>query len=334
MKSTDYVLLPQPIEEDALALLTESGIDYIITEDTEKSTVYPLLRSASAVILRTGFTMDREAFEAAESLKIVSRTGAGYDNVNVKAATEQGIIVTSSIGVNSESVAEHCLALLLTLYKELFRMDKAVRENNFKIRYKNYPRDLQGKTLGIVGFGKIGSILADKCRSAFFMKVLAYDPFIGEEKKTELQGLVEFTSLKELFSRSDAVSIHIPLTEQTKNLINIDLLQSMKKDAVLINAARGGVVNEADLADVLRKGLLRGAGIDVFSTEPPAEDNPLLPLDSVILSPHSAALTAECVLKMATSAAQRVIDVISGSVPDNVINPEALSLEGWKDLRR
>lgn len=334
MGNDGYILLPQAIEEEAKKLLAESGRKVVEAESVEDGVILPLLEKAEAVVLRTGLKMDRRYIEASPQVKTISRTGAGYDNVDIKAATENGVIVTSSIGVNTETVVEHCLTLLTALFKQIFRMDREVRKGNFKVRYKNYPRDIKGKTVGIVGFGKIGSLFAEKCRSLFNMKVCAYDPFVTDELRNSCGDWVQFCSLEDLFSESDIVSVHIPLNEKTGGLIGMDLFKMMKKGAYLINASRGGTVNETDLANALKEGYVEGAGLDVFEKEPPEEDNPLLSMDSVILTPHSAALTSECVLEMAASASRRVLDVLDGVIPENVINPEVLRLDRWSHLRK
>lgn len=333
MADSGYILLPQAIDAEAKQLITDAGRKVVEAESVEKDVILPLLENAEAVVLRTGLKMDRRYIESAPSLKTISRTGAGYDNVDVDASTENGVIVTSSIGVNTETVVEHCLTLLLALYKQIFLMDREVRAGNFKVRYKNYPRDVKGKTLGIVGFGKIGSLFAEKCYRLFNMKVCAYDPFVTDELRNSYGDWVRFCSLEELFASSDIVSVHIPLNEHTRGLIGMELFAKMKRGSYIINASRGGTVKEEDLIKALEEGYLGGAGLDVFEKEPPGEDSPLLSMDSVILSPHSAALTSECVYEMAASAVRRVLAVLDGHVPENVINPEVLRLDRWSHLR-
>ncbi len=329
-----YVLLPQPIEEEALVLLTKKGIEIVQATDTKIETIAPLMKSAKAIILRTGVTITKELLNQSDNLWMISRTGAGVDNIDIKFATEKGVIVTSSLGVNTTSVAEHCLSLILALFKQLFLMDREIRRNNFKIRYKNYPRDLMKKCLGIIGFGKIGSNLADLCNKLFNMRILAYDPYLKGELKKKFETWVNFTTLDEVFKKSDIVSIHIPLNHTTKGIIDLKYFRLMKPEAFIVNTSRGGVIDEGDLITALSEGIIAGAGLDVFEKEPIEKNNSLLQMENVILTPHSAALTKECVIRMATSAVERVIALFNGYVPKNVANPEVLSLAKWKYLRK
>jgi D-3-phosphoglycerate dehydrogenase len=324
------VLLPQPIESEAIALLERQNCTITTAPDPKPETVLPLIRDTQGLILRTGITLTRDLIEAADQLMVISRTGGGLDNVDVTAASEKGIIVTSNLGVNTISVVEHVLSMMLALSKRLATLDHAVRNRNFGIRYQNLPRDINGKTIGLMGFGRIGCELGKICRQAFGMQVMAYDPYLTEEKKNECYSWVRMVELKELLSKSDFISIHVPLTDQTHNLVDEDELSLMKSDAILINASRGGVVNETALIKALESNRIAGAGLDVFSEEPVPGDHPLLKLENVIMTPHTAALTAECVTRMAIEAAICVLDVFAGREPQNVANREVLESGRWK----
>jgi D-3-phosphoglycerate dehydrogenase / 2-oxoglutarate reductase len=328
------VLLPQPIEAEAVQVLEKGNIQLLKAGEPKPEIVGPLMKEARAIVLRTGIKMTRELLAYPNELMMISRTGAGVDNIDIPAATEKGIIVTSSIGVNTTSVAEHALALILALFKQLFLMDNEVRKGNFAIRYKNCPTDLRDKTIGIVGFGRIGSSIAQACHTVFAMKVLAYDLLLSDKQKETYQGWVTFTDLPDLCRRSDCISIHTPLTRDTEKMFDRLFFSGMKKTAFLINTSRGGVINEQDLIEALRKGVIAGAGLDVFENEPLQSGNGLLSLKNVILTPHTAALTEECVTRMAVAGAQRVIDLLNGFVPENVANPEVLSLERWQHLKK
>ncbi|RKX98695.1 MAG: hydroxyacid dehydrogenase [Spirochaetes bacterium] len=328
-----YILLPQPIEEEAVLLLKKAGIKVVIAPDPKPETVAPLMKKAKGIILRTGIKITSELISKAEDLWTISRTGAGVDNVDVTACSKEGIIVTSSIGANSTSVAEHTISLILALFKQLFLMDKEVRRGNFGIRYKNLPKDLRGKILGVVGFGKIGSLVAKSCYDIFDMKIIAFDPILPEEIKKRYIEWVKFLSLEELLKEADVVSIHIPLNKDTKGFIDLEKISLMKPDAFIVNTSRGGVIKEKDLIKALQDRIIAGAGLDVFEKEPIDKNNPLLAMDNVILTPHSAALTKECVVRMATEAAKRVIDLFNGYIPEHIVNPEVLSMEKWKFLK-
>jgi D-3-phosphoglycerate dehydrogenase len=334
MTKKKMVLLPQPIEAEAVAVLEKGNAHLLTAAEPKPGIVGPLMKEAQAVVLRTGIKMTRELLAYPNELMMISRTGAGVDNVDIPAATEKGIIVTSSIGVNTTSVVEHALALILALYKQLFLMDSEVRKGNFAIRYKNCPTDLRDKTLGIVGFGRIGSSIARACSTVFAMKILAYDLLLSDEQKESYRGWVTFTDLPDLCRRSDCISIHTPLNSDTEKMFDRHFFAGMKKTAFIINTSRGGVINEADLIEALKEGVIGGAGLDVFENEPLQPGNGLLSLKNVILTPHTAALTEECVTRMAIAGAERVVDLFNGFLPENVANPEVLLLEKWKYLRK
>ncbi len=335
MKPTKgYVLLPQPIREEAQKMLEDEGLEVVVSENPKPTTVAPLMKDAKAIVLRTGIDITEDLINKADDLWTISRTGGGVDNVDLKAATEQGVIVTSSLGVNTTTVAEHSMALILSLYKQLFLIDGEVRKKNFGVRYQNHPQDIRGKTLGVVGFGKIGQTLADYFFKISGTKILAYDPILPEDIKSQYKEWVQFVELDGLLKHSDVVSIHVPLNKHTRDLISWEELMLMKRDAYIINVSRGGVINEKDLIKALQEGVIKGAGLDVFENEPIEEDNPLLEMDNVILTPHTAALTKECVVRMATEAAKRVIDLFKGHQPEKIANPEVLLHERWQGLKK
>ncbi|HHT49788.1 MAG TPA: hydroxyacid dehydrogenase [Firmicutes bacterium] len=333
-RNQGYVLLPQPIEEEARKMLEDAGLEVVVAPDPKPETVAPLMKDARAIVLRTGIFMDEALIKAADELWTISRTGGGVDNVDLKAATDHGVIVTSSLGVNASTVAEHTISLILALFKQFFLMDREVRKNNFKIRYKNYPQDVKGKRLGIIGFGQIGQILAGYFHPLAQTKLLAYDPILPDEVKNNFRGMVDFVNLEELLKTADVVSIHVPLNKHTRNMIAWEQMQMMKPGAYFVNVSRGGVVNEQDLIRALQEGVIRGAGLDVFENEPIEENSPLFALDNVILTPHTAALTDECVVRMATEAAKRVIDLFNGFEPEKIANPDVLKLEKWQQLKK
>ena len=330
MVSIKKVLLPQPIEKEAISLLEATNFEIVLALDKKPETIVPLLKGVQAAILRTGIIFSRELMNHADDLWVISRTGAGVDNVDVAAATEMGILVTCIPGANTNSVVEHALALIFALAKYLPLMDREVRKDNFDIRFKNIPRDLRGKTLGVIGLGRIGSELARICYQAFGMSILGHDPYLTSEAKAIFQGWVEFCDMERLFRESDVISIHIPLLPFTQKLIGAREFGWMKADAFLINTSRGGVLDEEALIQYLREKRIAGAGLDVFAQEPLEKDNPLKELDNVILTPHTAALTRECVIRLAMEAAKAVIDVHHGKRPEGIVNPEVLTQPRWQ----
>ena len=332
MEPSKRVLLPQPIEPDAVGVLEQAGVAMVLAKDPSPETVQPLLNGVQGLVLRTGIKMTRELIDRADDLQVISRTGGGLDNVDVDAATQNDIIVTSNLGVNTSSVVEHALALMLALVKQLPIMDRAVRNDDFKIRYKNLPRDLREKTLGLLGFGRIGSELGRSCRQLFDMPVISYDPFVSESTRAACKDRVTFVEREELFARSDVLSIHVPLTEDTRHAVGEPELALMKPSALVINTSRGPVVDPSALWFALQHRKIAGAGLDVFEQEPVPGDSPLLGLDNIILTPHSAALTKECVIRMAVEAVNCVLAVFNGKIPANVANPQVLTSDRWKHL--
>lgn len=326
------ILLPQPVEPEAVHRLELAGHNVVTAPEPKPDIIRALIKNAQAVILRTGITMTRELIEAADDLRIIARTGGGFDNVDIAAATSSEVVVTSNLGVNSISVCEHVLAMMLSLSKKLIQLDRAVRSGNYQIRYQNLSRDLSGKTLGLLGFGRIGCQVATACKSVFNMNVLACDPYLPDEVRERYSELVSFVAKKQLCTDSDVISVHVPLTEETRHSLSAPEFELMKPGAIVINTSRGPVIDEQALINALQREIIGGAGLDVQDREPPEPDNELLELDNVILTPHSAALTEECVIRMATDAADRVIELLSDKKPLNVANPEVLGAERWRHL--
>jgi D-3-phosphoglycerate dehydrogenase len=324
------VLLPQPIEKEAVSLLEKANFEIVLAPDRRPETIAALLKGIQAVILRTGIMFSKELMSHAGDLWVISRTGAGVDNVDVPAATKMGVLVTCIPGGNTQSVVEHALALILALVKHIPLMDREVRRNNFDIRFKNLPRDLRGKTLGVVGLGRIGSELARTCYQALGMSILGHDPYLTSEAMALFQGWVQFCEMERLFRESDVISIHIPLSPNTQKLIGAREIGWMKADAFLINTSRGGVLDEEALIECLRKKRITGAGLDVFAQEPLEKENPLKKLDNVILTPHTAALTRECVIRLAMEAAKAIIDAHHKKRPEGIVNPEVLNQPRWQ----
>ncbi|OHD73412.1 MAG: hypothetical protein A2V99_03180 [Spirochaetes bacterium RBG_16_67_19] len=325
------VLLPEPIEEEARALLEQGGLKLLASPDKKPESVAALMPQADAIVLRTGIRLSAELLQLGARLATISRTGAGFDNVDLAAATARGAIVTSSIGANTHTVAEHALALILALAKQLPLLDRETRAGNFRSRYDYRPRDLRGAVLGVIGFGRIGREVARACASSLGMSVLVFDPYF--QPREEDRSWAGFCSLEDLLSRADVVSVHVPLTPETRGLLDAPRLARMKKGALIVNTSRGGLIDEQALARALESGQIGGAGIDVFEREPPEAGNPLLAAAGAILTPHAAALTRDCVVRMAVLAAQRVLDVLDGFLPENVANPEVLQQERWRGLK-
>lgn len=333
MKTAKRVLLPQPIEPEAMTLLEKANCDIVVAPDPSPETVLPLMKDANGLILRTGIKITPELIADANDLMVISRTGGGLDNVDVNAATAKEIIVTSNLGVNTVSVAEQVLAFMFALAKQLPVLDKAVRNDNFAIRYQNLPRDLSGQTLGLLGFGRIGSKIGRICQQVLGMQVVAFDPYLPDDIKAKYSSWVTFLDLNPFLAASDVISIHVPLTDETRHIVSDAEFELMKPEALLINTSRGPVVDEAALIKALQDKRIGGAGLDVFSQEPVPNDSPLLQLENAIFTPHSSALTKECVIRMATEAVRCVLDVFNGQEPPNMANRDILKSSKWQHLK-
>lgn len=320
------VLIVQPIHESGIRVFGDQ-FEVIIASDPSVETVKREIKGVEGVIVRTApFT--REIIEAADRLKVIARHGVGVDNIDIQAATKKGILVLNTPDANAVSVAEHTITAIGALAKRLMYMDRATREGNWEARNEYKAIDLDGKVLGLVGLGRIGTLVAKKASAAFNMKVIAYDPYVSRQVAEE-NGITLYDDLDRIFREADVVSLHTPLTAETRGLVNAARLSLMKPTAFLVNFSRGGVVDEEALYKALKSRAIAGAALDVFGEEPPPRNHPLFELDNVLLSPHSAALTQECVVRMATGAAQGVVDVLTGRKPQFVVNPEVLEKWEW-----
>jgi len=319
------VLLSQEIHKDAISFLKEKGFEIFTAPSPEDEVVRKYVADIDAIIVRTATKLSRDTIFAARQLKVIARTGAGVDNVDVAAAIEKNIPVCNTPEANIDSVAEHTVVFILALSKYLFKMDAAVRSNNFAIRNSYLPMDLEGKNLGLVGFGKIGRKVAGICSSCFGMKIRFFDPYLDNDIQDNFP-FERVDTICKLFTISDFVSIHIPFTKENYHMIGSEYLKKMKAGSFLINTSRGGIIDEAALAKSLGSGIISGAALDVFEDEPPKPDNPLLKAENIILTPHSAALTKESSRRMAIHAAQGVADVLEGKTPKWVFNRDKINL--------
>ena len=306
MPEKKKILIIQNIHQEGIKLL-ESNSSYEfeifneINEDLKKKIV-----DCDAISIRTAKLPD-EIISSAKKLQVISRHGVGYDNIGLKSTKEIGATLTITATANAVAVAEHVMFMLLNISKRKDMYDQSVKSGKFNDRNK-LPKtiELWGKNILIAGFGRIGQALIKRCLG-FEMNVFVYDPYVNDEKINSLSGK-KVNDLKEAVKDMDAISLHMPLNDETKNFINYDLLRSMKKNCIIINAARGGIINEIDLDKALRENLIFGAGLDVFETEPPKSENPLLKNDKVFLSPHTAAFTEECMIRMGKETIQNIID--------------------------
>lgn len=285
------------------------------------------MQDAAALIVRIA-SCDANVIEHSPNLKVIGRTGVGYDSVDIKKATERGIPVVITPGANNRSVAEHAVAMMFALSKNLVEAQLEMCAGNWEIRGARKAFELEGKTVGVLGFGAIGRETAKICK-ACGMNIAAYDPFISREK-IEQSGAVYYKDYRGLLKDSDVVTLHVPLTEETRNLIGEEQLAIMKKTALLINCSRGGIVNETALVAALKNGVIAGAGTDVFCNEPPSVDDPLLNCPNLIVSPHTAAQTREAVIKMAAMCVEGCVAVLNGEKWPYVADLKVYEHEKWK----
>lgn len=311
------VLIPQDVMEEGKAFLREKGYKIKmgsgITVDEIKSDVV----DCDAILARTA-PFPEEVIEAGEKLRVIARHGVGVDNIAVKRAEELGIWVTNARESNSNTVAEYATGMIVALGRNFVRGDRAVRSGDWELRNRVRGVDIDGKTLGVLGMGKIGRLVTMKAALGLSMKVIGYDPFLAPgDFPEEVEKVDEWD---DIFERSDFISVHIPSSPETKKAIGKAEFDRMKNGAFLINAARGDVVDEEALAAALEAGDIAGAGLDVYEQEPPAADCRLYGLENVILTPHNAALTIECMRRMAMHAAQGIHEVLTGKKPTWPVN--------------
>ncbi len=321
------VLVTDGISPRGAEILKEApGIEADIRSKVDPQELKSIIKDYHGLIVRSATKVTAEVIEAGENLKVIGRAGIGVDNIDVPAATKRGIVVMNTPEGNIITTAEHTIALLVSLARKVPQADASMKAGKWeKKRFQGV--ELYNKTLGIVGVGKIGSIVADRALG-LKMKVIAYDPYISEEVANKIG--IELVSLDELLATSDFISIHVPLTPETRNMFNADVFAKMKKGVRIINCARGGIINEKDLYEAIKKGIVAGAALDVFEKEPPGE-NPLLTLEEVIATPHLGASTVEAQEKVGIAIAQQVVDYLLRGIIRNSINvpsisPEALSL--------
>lgn len=316
------VLVLGKIHDAGLQILRDADdVEYVeLAEHVPE--LFDHLPDTDAIIVRMT-KIDQKVVDTAPNLKIVARHGVGYEAVDVPALTARKIPLALVGNVNATAVAEHTLAMMLAMAKKLVPYDNATRNDNFKIRDSFSQTELLGKKILVAGFGRIGREVAQRC-AAFGMTVLIADPFVSAEdvKKAGYQPVEDFHTA---LPNADYVTIHVPKTPETENLITAKEIETMKDGAFIVNVSRGGMVNEGDLCDALASGKLAAAALDVFEPEPPKPNNPLFKLDNIVISPHCGAFTIECGQRMAEVCARNVLAVFTDELdPSLVVNKEVL----------
>lgn len=280
--------------------------------------IIPYLASADGLFIGNQ-KVGKDIFESAPSLKFIAKQGSGFDNVDIQEATKRGIPVVISDGINARAVAEHVMMLVLAVSRRINVYDKGVRNCEFSLRSTCQELSLENKTMGLIGYGRIGAIVGEYAK-AFKMNISVYDPYIKGIEDVDI-----CDSLDELLTKSDVVSIHVPLTPTTKNLIGEKELKMMKDSSILVNCSRGGIVDENALAKALENEKLWGAGVDVYASEPIKGDNPLIKEANAVLTPHSAALTKESSIEMSSMTASGILAICEGKKWNHVANPDVFN---------
>jgi len=324
MNSRFKVLLYESMHPEGIKLLKEK-CDLVYAESLEEENLMRQGHDVDGIIVRAKGSVTKRLMDSASRLKVIGRHGVGLENIDLMAAKEQEIEVVYTPVANTQSVAEHFLALALGLVKKLRLADIALRAGNWKARYELIGRELYGKTLGIVGFGRIGKETARICRKGFEMSVLYYDVVGFPEAEKELDA--KRVELKHLFREADLISINLPLLPQTRGIIDADLLKLMKPTAFLINMARGPLWNEADVVRALKENWIAGAGSDVFEVEPSPPGNPLFKMDNFVGTPHMAAHTEESMARM-SMVSRDILAVLEGRKPEFPVPQEVYEQYG------
>ena len=310
-----HILAADGIANEGIELLKEN-FDVEVRDKISHEELLDIIPTFDALIVRSASKVSADVLERGVNLKIIGRAGVGVDNIDVQAATARGIIVINSPDGNTIAATEHTFAMMLAVSRNIPQANQVMHAGGWD-RKKFVGVELRNKTLGIIGLGKIGAGVAKRAQS-FDMKVIAYDPFVSEERAKSLG--VKLTELNELFATSDYITVHMPLTNKTRDMISLPQMKIMKPTVRLINCARGGIINEKDLATALTEKIIAGAAIDVFDGEPLAEDSPLRNLPNIILTPHLGASTVEAQIGVSVDVAKGIIDALNNRPVATAVN--------------
>lgn len=311
------VLIAQDISDAGKKYLMENGCEIVHGSGTTENVLCRDIEECDAVIARTA-QYTKRVIDAGKKLKVISRYGVGVDNIDWAYAEEKGIWVTNVPHGNSNSVAEHTIYLILACAKNGSYVERKLRNGNFEVRNEILGIELKDKILGLIGLGHIGKLVAQKAIDGFGMNVIAYDPFLAPgvlENRVKISNNID-----EVYQNADFISLHLPLNEKTRNSVGMDQFNKMKDSAYLINAARGGIIAEDELVEALNKGIIKGAGLDVYRKEPVEEGNPFLKMDNITITPHYAAMTEDATKNMGLVAAKDVVAVLRGEKPAFPVN--------------
>ena len=317
------VLVSDNLANEGVEILKNTpGIDVDVNIGLSKEELIDIIKDYDGLAIRSATKVTKDVLDAAENLKVVGRAGIGVDNVDIPEATKKGIVVMNTPGGNTVTTAEHAISMMLAMARKIPQATSSMKGGKWeKKKFKGV--ELLNKNLGIVGIGNIGSIVADRAHG-LKMKVIAYDPFITKEKAAELE--IELVSLDDLYKRADFISVHTPLNDDTRGLLNKDAFAKMKDGVMVINCARGGIIDENDLYDAIVNGKVASAALDVFAKEPPGEHK-LFELDKVICTPHLGASTGEAQVNVSVAVAEQISDYLINGTILNSVNVPSVSSE-------
>ena len=317
------VLISDNLAPVGAKILADAGLEVVVKTGMSPEELKKEISAYDGLVIRSATKVTAEIIEAADKLKVVGRAGIGLDNVDIPAASKRGIVVMNAPDGNATTAAEHAIAMMMALTRNIPQATASMKDGKWE-KKRFMGREVTGKTLGIVGIGRIGGIVADRAKG-LHMKVIAFDPHMPKELVDKLG--VELVSLEELCKRADYISIHVPFTKETKNIISADKIALMKKEAMFIDCARGGVVDEEALYQALAAGQIAGAALDVFAVEPTTRETPLLSLDNFICTPHLGASTAEAQENVAVVIAEQIADYLKTGTVANAVNVPSVSAE-------
>ncbi len=326
------ILITDGLSSEGLDILNSaSDLEVVEKKGISKEDLLKEIKNYNGLIVRSATKVTKEVIDASEgNLKVIGRAGIGVDNVDVEYATKNGIVVMNTPEANAITTAEHTITLLCSLARNIPQAHRSLKEGRWdRSKYKGI--ELFGKTIGFIGLGNIGKLVAERA-IGLKMNAIAFDPFLTPEATSKLG--VELVTLDELIEKADIISVHTPLNPETKDLINKKTIANMKDGVLIINCARGGIINEADLAEAITSGKVAGAGIDVYTSEPVEQDNPLLALDeNIVITPHLGASTEEAQKKVGLAIAEQIVDFGVNGVVQNAVNMPSLSLEQLKSMK-
>ena len=318
------ILVSDKLSEDGVKILQDTpGFTVDVKVGLSPEELIKIIPEYDGLVIRSATKPNKTILEAATKLKVIGRAGIGVDNVDVPAASAQGVVVMNTPEGNIVTTAEHAISMMMALSRQIPQATASIKEGKWE-KKKFMGVEMFNKTLGIIGIGRIGSIVVRRAL-ALEMKVIAFDPFISKEAAEKIG--VELVSLEELYKRADFISIHTPMTDETRNLLNASTLAELKKGVRIVNCARGGIINEADLAEAIKSGHVAGAALDVFEVEPPAKDNPLVGLENVIFTPHLGASTTEAQENVAVAVAEQFVDFFVNGITRNAVNMPSIPAE-------